>query len=172
MKYIFSILLLLLLFSSIYCGLCGINPPEDRSYCGNYLALNGTHRCSYCKDESTEKYYCLIQVNNSKIAGFDCQSYDDIIVNEDLPGSPCLNHKEIKNTPVDEITEEFCHSHSVDEKHPCCYYNDGVNKKCFSIGKITSTTLYTYNEFLNCFSTHINTKFIWFFILLFFIFDI
>ena len=168
MKYIISFLLLTALYSSIHCGLCGINPPEDKSYCGNYLALNRTHRCSYCKDLSTGKYYCLVQVENNTIDGFECESYSDILVNKDLPGSPCLNHKEIKNKDPDEITREYCHEHSVDEKHPCCYYDDGINKKCFSIGKITSMTLYTYNDFLDCFGTNVNIKFYLLFI--FFIF--
>ena len=161
MKYIYTILFSYLLFSPIFCGLCGINPPEDKSYCGNYLALNKTHRCSYCQDKSTGKYYCLIQTNYSnktrnEIVGFDCESNDDILVNEDLPGAPCLNHKDIKNTSNENINETFCHEHSVDEKHPCCYYDDGIVKKCFSIGKITSMTLYTYNDFLKCSSEYIN----------------
>ena len=175
MKYILFIIFSFLLYSPIFCGLCGINPPKDKSYCGNYLALNGTHRCSYCKEESTGKYYCLIQTNyqnsNNSIKGFICESNDDILVNEDLPGSPCLNHKDIKNTPIENITEEFCHSHSVDEKHPCCYYDDGIAKKFFSIGKITSTTLYTYNDFLKCFSTHVKIN-LYTYILLLFIFII
>ena len=164
MKYILSLLLFFKLYSSINCGLCGINPPEEKSYCGNYLALDRTHRCVYCQEKATGKYYCLLQVKNETIDGFDCEDGSDIVPNEDLPGAPCLNHKDIRGTPVEQITEEFCHSHSVDEKHPCCYFNDGINKKCFSIGKITSMTLYTYNDFLNCFSMHINFKFIWLFI--------
>ena len=172
MKYIISFVLLTVLYSSIHCGLCGINPPEDKSYCGNFLALDRTHRCSYCRDLSTNKYYCLVQEVGenitSNIEGFECESFDDILVNKDLPGSPCLNHKDIKNTAPINITKEFCHRHSVDEKHPCCYYDDGINKRCFSIGKITSMTLYTYNDFLDCFGTNINIKFYLLFILVIF----
>ena len=173
MKYYTPLIFLnfISLFSPILTGLCGLNPPEDKSYCGNYLALNKTHRCSYCKEIATGKYYCLIQTNfpksNNSIEGYECESNDDILVNEDLPGSPCLNHKEIKNTPEENITEEFCHEHSVDEKHPCCYYDDGLIKKCFSIGKITSKTLYTYSDFLKCFAMRIKCNIFMELILLF-----
>ena len=152
MKKIFQFLFLFLfiIYSPINCGMCGINPPENKQYCGNYLELNSTHRCAYCKNIETGKYYCLIQVKNETIEGFECETTDDIIVNEDLPGAPCLNHTDIRKKDPDEIDAKFCHVHSIDDKHPCCYFDDGVNKKCFSIGKITSLTLYTYNDFLNC----------------------
>ena len=130
--------------------MCGINPPADKSYCGNYLSLNRTHRCVYCREQTTGNHYCLIRVNNKTIEGFDCEDGKHTIVNEDLPGSPCFNHQEIRKVPMDQIDFNFCHNHSTDATHPCCLYDDGITKKCFSIGKITSETLYTYNDFLQC----------------------
>ena len=170
MRYALFLIFSFLLYYSIFCGLCGINPPEDKSYCGNYLALNRTHRCAYCKEEATGKYYCLVQYKKQQIPGFQCESTDYILVNEDLPGSPCLNHKEIKKKSPENITKEFCHEHSTDAKHPCCYYDDGVNKKCFSIGKITSLTLYTYNDFLDCSIKYINLNIVKNFALILFLF--
>ena len=172
MKYILILILFFsfLFYYPIFCGLCGINPPEDKSYCGNYLALNLTHRCAYCKEKSTGKYYCLVQYKKLNISGFECEDSDYVILNEDLPGAPCLNHREIKNKDLVNITKEFCHEHSLDAKHPCCYYDDGVNKKCFSIGKITSTTLYTYNDFLDCSMKFINFNIVKYFAVLFFLF--
>ena len=170
-----NILILISFFSflyyyPIYCGLCGINPPEDKSYCGNYLALNLTHRCAYCKEKATGKYYCLVQIRKKEIPGFECQNSDYVLLNEDLPGAPCLNHREIKEMDPKNISKEFCQKYSTDAKHPCCYYDDGVNKKCFSIGKITSTTLYTYNDFLDCGMKFIELNIVLYFTVLFFLF--
>ena len=166
MKYVFFLIFFALLYSPTHCGLCGINPPEDRSYCGNYLELNRTHRCAYCQEISTGKHYCLVRYKNQTIPGFECESSDFIVVNEDLPGAPCLNHKEIKKKDPEEITKEYCHEHSTDAKHPCCYFDDGINKKCFSIGKITSTTLYTYNDFLDCSMKYVKLNAFKFFVFL------
>ena len=172
MKKIFEIIfIILIIFIPINCGLCGINPPEDKSYCGNYLSLNRTHRCAYCRNIDTGKYNCLLQIKNETIEGFECGNSDDILVNEDLPGSPCLNHKDIKNKDPDEINAKFCKAHSIDDKHPCCFFDDGVNKKCFSIGKITSVTLYTYNDFLQCSTQYFKINKI-FYLLIIFIFYI
>ena len=134
----------------IFCGFCGTNPPINKDYCGNYLSLNSTHRCCYCTNIETEKSYCLVVVNNKTIDGYTCDC-DHIIENEDLPGASCLKYKEtIENSG--NLSAKFCHSLAIDEKHPCCFYDDGIEKRCFSIGKITSQTLYTYSEFLDCFS--------------------
>ena len=164
--------ILYLTYFSFYCGFCGLNPPLDKSYCGNYLSLNNTHRCCYCKEESTGKYYCLVKIINEDIEGFQCDKEvcDTISFNQDLPGAPCLNHKEIKEMDSEDITEEFCHKHSIDETHPCCYYDDGVNKKCFSIGEITSKTLYTYNDFLKCSAINLKINFTVFIFLFIFMF--
>ena len=178
MKKIFFINLYLytlyLSYFSIYCGFCGLNPPLDKSYCGNYLSLNKTHRCCYCKEESTGNYYCLVKKIHENISGYYCDEEvcNTILVNQNLPGAPCLNHRKIKQKQIDDpdsISEEYCHSHSIDETHPCCYYDDGVNKKCFSIGEISSQTLYTYNDFLKCSTNYYKINFIIFIFLLIFI---
>ena len=156
MKFILFLYINLIIYLSNIsinnCGLCGLNPPLDSSYCGNYLDLDRTHRCCYCEEISTGNYYCLVKNRTENITGFNCDKdlCDRILVNPDLPGAPCVNHKEIKDMDSDDITAELCHSHSIDDTHPCCYYDDGINKKCFSIGEITSQTLYTYNDFLDC----------------------
>ena len=138
------------LISSIFSTFCGINPPENEKYCGNYLGLNSTHRCCYCSlKEDPSVHYCLIVVNEQPIDGYDC-GCDNITVDIDLPGAPCLNHSITKE--LDELNSTYCHSLSIDEKHPCCFYDDGFEQKCFSIGKITSKTMYTYNEYLDCYS--------------------
>ena len=98
---------------------------------------------------------------------FDCEN-SIISANEDLPGAPCANNEEIKKLSPEQLNDTFCKSHSKDEKHPCCYFDDGINKKCFSIGEITSMTLYTYNDFLDCISTYINFRKYWLFIFLIF----
>ena len=148
----------ILSISMIFCGFCGINPPRSPSDCGNYLKLNRTHRCCYCKNIFTEKYYCLVSIYNETskniqapegfTLAYDC---DLITENDDLPGAPCLNHSETEN--LTDFDKDYCHSLSIDEKHPCCYYDDGIDKRCFSVGKIDSDTLYTYTDYLDCFSS-------------------
>ena len=149
--FLFS-LEIILLFSVTFCGICGLNPPKSPDYCGNYISQNRTHRCCYCKSNNTNNYYCLIVINEKRPEGYECDC-DKVHVNDDLPGGPCLNHTLTKSGEV-EITKEYCHSNSIDKRHPCCYYDDGNNPTCFSIGKITSLSLYTYNEFLDCFSKY------------------
>ena len=139
----------------IICGFCGTNPALKKDYCGNYLSLNSTHRCCFCTNNQTNQNYCLVVVNETPIDGYNCDC-KGIVENDDLPGAPCLKHSQtiekIKNG--EEINSSYCHSLSRDDKHPCCYYDDGFEKRCFSIGKITSKTLYTYNEFLDCISNY------------------
>ena len=142
--FLFEILTL----SMICCQLCGINPPESPDYCGNYRNNNSTHRCCYCRNSISDKYYCLLVINNTNTTGYECNC-EEVHENYDLPGAPCLNNSLIENS---EITKELCHKNSIDKRHPCCYYDDGKTKTCFSIGKITSFSLYTYNDFLDCFS--------------------
>ena len=168
MNYLFLIIISFILYSDIFCGLCGLNPPEDRSYCGNYLPSDEKTTCLYCKEKASGKYYCLTNDTvDSNNKAFDCEN-SIISANEDLPGAPCANNEEIKKLSPEQLNDTFCKSHSKDEKHPCCYFDDGINKKCFSIGKITSMTLYTYNDFLDCFSTYINFRIYWLFIFLIF----
>ena len=142
----------------VFGGFCGMNPPRGPYDCGNYLKLNKTHRCCYCKNIFTKENYCLVAIydENEKnftvpegfVLDYDC---DLITENDDLPGAPCLNHSITEN--LTDINETYCHNLSIDDKHPCCYYDDGIEKRCFSIGKITSNTLYTYSDYLNCFSS-------------------
>ena len=155
------------ILSLFLCQLCGINPPESSDYCGNYLQLNSSHRCCYCRNEKTDKFYCLLVINNSTIPGYFCDC-DDVHENDDLPGAPCYNHNLTISGEV-EITKEYCHKNSLDKMHPCCYYDDGENPAtCFSIGKITSTSLYTYNDFLDCISNYQKINiFLLFYILIF-----
>ena len=153
-KKILFIFLEIITITITFCTFCGINPPKSSKYCGNYIGLNGTHRCCYCTNKNTNESYCLIVVKN--VIPFDeynCNC-DNIEEDDDLPGAPCRGHEEIVKTDPDNITDLFCHSHSKDDKHPCCYYDDGNIKTCFSIGKITFKTLYTYCSVLNCFSKY------------------
>ena len=152
MKKLFLLFLEIILISIIFCGICGLNPPNSSDYCGNYIGQNETHKCCYCKNNDNNKYYCLVVINNNSISGYECEC-DNIQGNPDLPGAPCLNHSLTISGTV-EITKEYCHGNSVDKRHPCCYYDDGNIQTCFSIGKITSLSLYTYNEFLDCFSNY------------------
>ena len=168
------IFLEIIIITITFCTFCGINPPKSYNYCGNYLSLNRTHRCCYCTHNVTSENICLVVIinntnkDNSNYGEYNCEC-DEVIEDDDLPGAPCLNHQEIKERGQN-IDEEFCHLHSKDEKHPCCYYKDGNIKKCFSIGKITSKTLYTYNDFLDCFSKYHKINFlVIFLIILFFI---
>ena len=168
-KYILLLLSCIISTSFIFCAYCGTNPPLDSSYCGNYLELNSTHRCCYCNHTLTGKHYCILIINDT----FPSDEYkctcENILENDDLPGAPCRNHAYTLEHP-EEISKEYCHKQSIDDKHPCCYYDDGKVKKCFGIGKITSYTLYTYNEFLDCFSKYQTINyFIIFFILIFFL---
>ena len=167
MKYLFLIIILFILYWDIFCGLCGLNPPQDRSYCGNYLPSDEKTTCLYCKEKASGKYYCLTNDTVYNNTAFECEN-SIISPNEDLPGAPCSNNEEIKNASPDRIDFDFCKNHTKDEKHPCCYFDDGINKKCFSIGEITSMTLYTYNDFLDCISTYINFRKYWLFIFLIF----
>ena len=160
------IIITIISISTIFGTFCGYNPPEDSHYCGNYLGQNNISRCCFCTHNITGTNSCLIVFNGTKPDEYTCNC-DDVEENDDLPGSPCLNHTQTIKLG-NNITKEYCHGLSKDEKHPCCYYNDGLQKRCFSIGKITTTTLYTYNnEFINCFSTYhkINYFFILFLIL-------
>ena len=157
--------------SIIFCRFCGTNPALSKDYCGNYLDLNSTHRCCYCKNNQTEDHYCLIVINEGQIEGYSCDC-SGIVENEDLPGASCLKHKQTAEMIKrgEDFNESYCHNLAKDKKHPCCYYDDGIEKRCFSIGKITSKTLYTYSEFLNCLSNHQKINiFLIFMILLFFL---
>ena len=137
--------------SIIFCQFCGINPAEDKSYCGNYWGNNETHNCCYCQSQKTGVHYCLFaKTEDPNITEYNCDC-KDIPENEDLPGAGCLDHTFILENS-EKISKGFCHDNSKDDKHPCCYYDDGDFKMCFGIGKITSYTFYTYNEFLDCFS--------------------
>ena len=151
-KLNFLLLIEILTISVIICQLCGINPPVTSDYCGNYLNLNSTHRCCYCQNNFTGKYYCFLVINGTGPDGYTCDC-EDVHENDDLPGAPCYNHNLTINGKVN-ITREYCHQNSLDQRHPCCYYEEGEMKTCFSIGKITSTSLYTYNDFLDCFSNN------------------
>ena len=155
--------------SHLGCQLCGINPPESPDYCGNYQHVNSTHRCCYCKNNITDKYSCLLVINNSTAEEYDCDC-EGVYENIDLPGAPCLNQSLIDNSDF-EITKEFCHQNSVDKTHPCCYYDDGKTKTCFSIGKIISFSLTTYSDFLDCFSNNQKINIFLLFLILFLILE-
>jgi len=152
-KLILSILIDILIISFIYCQFCGINPPKSPDYCGNYGPVNNTHKCCYCRNNITEKYTCLLVINNLTADGYICDC-EAVFENYDLPGAQCPNIS-LDNISDLEITKEFCHQHSLDKRHPCCYYDDGKTKTCFSIGKITSFSIITYNDFLDCFSNNL-----------------
>ena len=141
----------ILTISLISSQLCGINPPEGPDYCGNYHLKNNTHKCCYCKHQESDKYYCLLVVKNGTPNGYDCYC-ENVQENLDLPGAPCLNHSLTLKYGFN-ITKDYCHQNSLDKRHPCCYYDDGKTKTCFSIGMITSISLFTYNDFLDCFSS-------------------
>ena len=162
------IFLEIIIITITFCTFCGINPPKNINYCGNYLSLNRTHRCCYCTNNLTSESYCLLVniQNRTKILPdkYECQC-DNVVEEDDLPGAPCLNHQEIIERGQN-ISKEYCHKNAKDEKHPCCFYNDGNIKKCFSIGKITSKTLYTYNDFLDCFSKYHKINFFLIFIII------
>ena len=166
-KLYYLLIFIVILTSTLFdCQPCGINPPIGPDYCGNYRHINDTHKCCYCKNTITDKYYCLLVINNSKTEGYE-YNCEGIYENYDLPGAPCLNHSLTLNGDF-EITKEYCHQNSLDKRHPCCYYDDGNTKTCFSIGKITSFSLITYNDFLDCFSnSHKVSLFLLFLILLF-----
>ena len=155
-KFNLFILIEVLIVSFICCQLCGINPPESPDYCGNYQQVNSTHRCCYCRNNISYKYNCLLVINNIATKGYDCNC-EDVHENKDLPGAPCLDYKVTDNSDFN-ITKEFCHQKSLDKRHPCCYYDDGDTKTCFSIGKITSFSLITYNDFLDCFSNNLKIQ--------------
>ena len=173
-KRIIIIFIEIIIITIAFSTLCGINPPESPDYCGNYLGLDIKHRCCYCTHNITKKKLCIlleephienisppINYNNYTC---DCTS---VIVNDDLPGGPCLNHSKTKELNGD-FDKEYCHKLSIDDKHPCCYYDDGKEKRCFSIGKITSKTLYTYTEFLNCLSKYHKINFLLILVILIF----
>ena len=152
MEKIYLLFIEIISISIIFCGFCGQNPPKNSSYCGNYLELNSTHRCCFCTNNITNKNNCLLIINGNVPNNFTCEC-EKILEDDDLPGAPCRNHGYTRMHP-EEISKEYCHHQSIDDRHPCCYYNDGNVKKCFGIGKITSNTLYTYNEFLDCLSKY------------------
>ena len=146
------ILIEFITISLISCQLCGINPPESPDYCGNYRHKNSNDRCCYCKNNISGKYYCLLSNDNIKNEGYQCNC-EVVFANNDLPGAPCLNQSLIDSLG-NEVTKDFCHENSIDKRHPCCYYDDGDTKTCFSIGKITSFSLFTYSDFLDCFTNN------------------
>ena len=168
-KLILHLLFEILAISFISCQLCGINPAKNPDYCGNYQHENSTHRCCYCKSNISDKYNCLLVINNITTEGYDCDC-EVVYENNDLPGAPCLNQSLIDN-PDTKITKEFCHENSIDKTHPCCYYDDGKTKTCFSIGKIKSFSLITYSEFLDCFSNNQKINIFLLFLILFLIFE-
>ena len=152
------ILLILIYITITLSSYCGINPPEGPEYCANYLGNNDTHKCRYCTQSSTGKSYCLFvgDCNSNEYEGFNCNC-NNYTENIDLPGASCANMTELYEK-YENISAKDCFQYSKDESHPCCLYDDGINKTCVSIGKISTSTLYTYNNFLNCFSVYLNCK--------------
>ena len=166
MGKLYFLLIEIITISIIFCGFCGINPAEESSYCA--FKLNNNNTCCYCKHKTKEKYYCLIKKksNDTDPKGYECSQCSDTLETDyDLPGAPCGDQKYIEENNED-LNKTYCHQNSIDEKHPCCFYDDGNFKGCFGIGKITSDTLYTYTEFLDCFSKYLKINFI---ILIFFL---
>ena len=123
----------LIIISIIVCPFCGSNPPLDPSYCGNFLELDGLHRCCYCHKINMEQYNCLLIINETIPEDYECDC-ENIIENDDLPGAPCLNHSYIMNHS-ESLTKEYCHSQSIDNKHPCCFYDDGNIKHVLELEK-------------------------------------
>ena len=165
MKKILIIFIEIITIIIAFSKLCGINPPQSPDYCGNYLDLTSESRCCYCShNNNINKKLCILLENVVNIPQnilhnnytCDCES---VLVNNDLPGAPCLNES-ITKTLNGNFVAEYCHGLSRDEKHPCCYYDDGIEKRCFSIGKITSETLYTYSDFLDCLSNYHKISFL------------
>ena len=160
-----NIILLLIIenisISMIFGNFCGLNPAKDKSYCANYL---GDKKCCFCTNIKTEETFCLTE-NEENNTFYKCQC-DGIEGDNDLIGAKCSNDTEIEELG-DEIDADICHEYSLDEKHPCCLYDDGYEKRCFSIGKITSNTLYTYSDFVDCFSKYRQINFLYIFIFLF-----
>ena len=154
--------------SIIFCQFCGINPAEDKSYCGNYWGNNETHNCCYCQSQITGVHYCLFaKTEDPNITEYNCDC-KDIPENEDLPGAGCLDHTFILENS-EKISKGFCHDNSKDDKHPCCYYDDGDFKMCFGIGKITSYTFILIMNFLIVFLNVLKLIFFLFFHLFFFL---
>ena len=70
--------------------------------------------------------------NSSISTGYNCSVYDCDLIrgDDDLPGTACLNHLETEKLNG-EFDNEYCHKLSIEERHPCCYYDDGFEKKMF-----------------------------------------
>ena len=147
--------------SMILCNFCGLNPALNEKYCANYL---GDEKCCFCNNLKTNETFCLTENEKNNIS-YNCNCIEISEDNEDkdLIGAKCEKYEEIG----DEIDVHICYNHSKDDNHPCCLYDDGYEKRCFSIGKITSSTLYTYSDFVDCFSKYHQMNFLFIFIFLF-----
>ena len=95
------------------CTFCGYNPPEDPHYCGNYLGLNNESRCCFCTHNISRANSCIVIINEQFPPQYECNC-DDIEENDDLPGSPCLNHT-LTITLGDNINSSYCHFLSKDD---------------------------------------------------------
>ena len=97
-------------FSTFY----GLNPQGGPDYCGNYLDLTSESRCCYCShNNNINKKLCILLENVVNIPQnilhnnytCDCES---VLVNNDLPGAPCLNES-ITKTLNENFDTEYYH---------------------------------------------------------------
>ena len=165
----------LLLFQSFFKYLfalesCGIfTPPKNKESCF-MNDLNEDERCCYLKSTIDNEYYCKklnASVRNgnikiSSITDISCpEKYDD-----DLPGAKCDGADKI------EPSDTGCKNLTKSPSHPCCYYHNGNVSKCFSIGKVDSSVLYTYDtNIIDCLSKYHKINYaVYFFIIIIFIY--
>ena len=139
---------------------CGLTPPKNPESC--YMNNTGDNEsCCYFKD-TDGNYYCKLFnktiINNYKdynLTDFQCPDKYD----KDLPGTPC-------GVPNPEEADS-CKNSTVDVSHPCCFYQNGDFTKCFSIGKVGSSVLYTYDkDLIDCFAKYYNIDFLVFIIIM------
>ena len=141
--------IIIISISITFCELCGLNPPQNEAYCNinNHKKEDG-EKCCYCKNTQKEEYFYFV---GDMGPPYSCNCNIQV-EDPNLPGSKCDRQDELDKLESEgKLNVTICHEHSID-KHPCCYYDDGIEQTCFSIGKITSDTLYTYSDFVDCFS--------------------
>ena len=158
--YFFHLLVLLSFLNfSFSSQSCGLSPPKNAESC--YMDDDDdehNQRCCYFEG-SDGKSYCQLFEKSEINDSITCPSSHD----KDLPGASC--------GPSNPENADQCKNSTQDVSHPCCYYHNGNFKKCFSIGKVDTSVLYTYdNNIIDCFSKYYKINYLVFiFIMIMFI---
>ena len=139
----------------IKCSGCGIDPPLNSSYCFNRDGEDTLQPCCYLYNDNRKMCHLFpdrtilakseIKINNETF-NIECNFGNQ----STLMGYPC---GESNVTSL-----ESCTNYAL-INNPCCLYNNSFTGTlvCFYIGKITQTSLLSYDKtIINCYGNFIS----------------